>query len=430
MPLRTGKLAISSVDVVVIGAGHSGLAMSRFLTARSIEHVILERGEVANSWRHERWDSLRLLTPNWLSRLPGYQYAGEDRDGYMSMPEVIDFVDGYASFSRAPVSTSTEVLSVKKTEGGYHLETSKGEWLTSAVVIASGAFNLPVVPPVSAAVPNSVRQLTMRDYRNPNSLDDGGVLVVGGSATGLQIADEIQNSGRPVTIAVGEHVRMPRSYRGYDIQHWMNRVGLLDECYTTVDDIRRARRVPSPQLMGSDERATLDLNSLTDKGVRLAGRLAGVRNGKAQFSGSLRNVCALADLKMGRMLDAIDTWIDTKGAAFDLEPARRYAPTNVDGSASLSLDLDNGEIKNILWATGFRPDYSWLDVPVLDHKNQIRHDGGVADAPGLYVMGLPFLRRRKSSFIHGAEDDARDLSSHLASHLDDVAARRTYKLAV
>lgn len=430
MTSRAGKPVIRAVDVVVIGAGHSGLAMSRFLSARSIDHVVFERGEVANSWRYERWDSLRLLTPNWLSRLPGYEYSGDDRDGYMSMREVVDFIDGYARFSCAPVNTRTEVKRIKKTENGYYIETSRGEWLASAVVIASGAFNLPIVPSLSAAVPDNVHQLTMRDYRNPDSLAEGGVLVVGGSATGLQVADEIQNSGRPVTLAVGEHVRMPRTYRGYDIQYWMDCVGLLDEGYDEVDDIHRARRVPSPQLMGSDERTMLDLNGLTQKGVRLAGRLAGIRDDQAQFSGSLRNVCALADLKMGRLLDAIDQWIDAHWTGAELESARRYETTRVSGSASLTLDLNRGEIKNIVWATGFRPDYSWLDVPVLDHKGQIRHDGGVANAPGLYVLGLPFLRRRKSSFIHGAGDDARELCSHLAAYLDEFAARRSYKLAV
>jgi len=424
------KLLAGFVDVIVIGAGHSGLAMSRFLTMRSIEHVILERGEVANSWRYERWDSLRLLTPNYLSRLPGYQYVGEDRDGYMSMQEVVAFIDGFAEFARAPVKTGTEVTSVAATGNGYHVITNKGEWITRAVVIASGAFNLPTVPAVSAAIPNTVRQITTRDYRNPNALEDGGVLIVGASATGLQLADEIHDSGRPVTVAVGEHVRMPRVYRGYDIQRWMERVGLLDESYETVDDIRRARRVPSPQLVGSDNRVTLDLNRLTDKGVRLAGRLAGMRDGTAQFSGSLRNVCALADLKQGRMLDAIDTWIDEKGLAQELEPARRFAPTAVNGSSSLGLDLKSGEIRTMVWATGYRPDYSWLQVPVLDRKGQILHDGGVAAAPGMYVMGLPFLRRRKSSFIHGAEDDARDLSEHLAAYLDQTASLRSFKVAV
>jgi putative flavoprotein involved in K+ transport len=425
-----GNPLAGSVDVVVIGAGHSGLAMSRYLSLRSIDHVILERGEIANSWKTERWDSLKLLTPNWQSRLPGYEYAGQDRDAYMSMNEVIDFIQGYADYSRAPVLTGTEVTTVEPQENGYRVITNRGEWRTRVLVVASGAFNVPVVPAVSEGLPSVIEQITTHDYRNPDQLHEGGVLVIGASATGLQLAAEIQQSGRPVTLAVGEHVRMPRTYRGKDIQYWMHVAGLLDERYDKVDDIRRARTVPSPQLVGTSDRRTLDLNALGDTGVRLAGRLAGVRDGKVQFSGSLRNVCKLADLKMNRMLDTIDEWVAACGPDEPTEPTERFAPTDVADSPCLGLDLRKEEIRTVVWATGFRPDYSWLDVPVLDRKGQIRHDGGVADAPGMYVMGLPYLRRRKSSFIHGADDDARDLSQHLADYLDVSAFHSRTRIAV
>ena len=430
MTRKLGKLMAGSVDVLVIGAGQSGLAMSRFLSARSIEHVILERGEVANSWITERWDSLKLLTPNWLSRLPGYRYSGQEPDDFMSMTEVVDFIQGYASFSSAPVMTGTEVTSVQQLVDGYRVITNRGTWRTRALVIASGAFNVPTIPGISKGMPGKIAQLTPHDYRNAGQLRDGGVLVVGASATGLQLASEIQASGRAVTLAVGEHVRMPRVYRGKDIQHWMHVVGFLDERYDSVDDIRRARGVPSPQLVGSSDRRTLDLNALLTDGVRLTGRLSGIRDGKAQFSGSLRNVCKLGDLKMNRMLDAIDRWIAECGAEESANPVERFLPTAVDNPPCLGVDLTDGEIQTVIWATGFRPDYSWLDVPVLDRKGQIRHDGGVAHAPGLYVMGLPYLRRRKSSFIHGAEDDARDLSRHLVSYLDRTASVPRMSIAV
>ena len=256
------------------------------------------------------------------------------------------------------------------------------------------------------------------------------MLVVGASATGLQLAEEIHESGHPVTLAVGEHVRMPRIYRGRDIQFWMDKAGLLDQSLEAVDDIRRARGVPSPQLIGSEEHRTLDLNVLSRKGVRLAGRLAAISGNQAQFSGSLRNVCALADLKMGRMLEGIDKWIDEHGYARRAEPATRYEPTIVDDSPLLSLDFASGEIRTVLWATGFRPDYSWLGVPVLDRKGRIEHQGGITKAAGLYVLGLPFLRRRKSSFIHGAEDDVRDVGAHLNVYLDQVSRARLFRHAV
>ncbi|TNF88193.1 MAG: NAD(P)-binding domain-containing protein [Gammaproteobacteria bacterium] len=430
MTRLSGNPLAGAVDVLVIGAGHSGLAISRFLSARCIDHVILERGEVANSWRTERWDSLKLLTPNWQSRLPGYCYSGSDPDGYMSMHEVIDFISGYAECSRAPVETDTEVKSVQPLDSGYRVVTNRGEWRTRVLVIASGAFNLPLIPAVSQALPANIRQLSTRDYRDPGQLENAGVMIIGASASGLQLADEIQASGRQVTLAVGEHVRLPRLYRGKDIQHWMHVTGVLDEKYDAIDDIRRARGVSSPQLVGSRDRRTLDLNVLSAAGVRLAGRLAGVRDGKLQFSGSLRNVCQLADLKMNRLLDSIDDWIVEQGVDEGLDSAERFAPTRIPDSPCLGLDLADGEIGTVVWATGYRPDYSWLEVPVLDRKGQIRHDGGVVDSPGMYILGLPYLRRRKSSFIHGAEDDARDLGEHIVAYLDVVSATSRIKMAV
>lgn len=404
---------------VVIGAGQSGLAASWWLSQRSIDHVVLERGEIANTWKTERWESLRLLTPNWQSRLPGYGYSGDDPDGFRTMPETIAFIEGYATAIAAPVQARTAVTAVRRSGDGYEVETDRGLWQAKAVILATGAFNLPQVPAVARSVPPGIATLSANQYRNPQQLDSGGVLVVGASATGAQLADEIRRSGRPVTLAVGEHVRVPRTYRGRDIQWWMDATGLLDEPYDTIDDIVRARNVASLQLAGYPDRRDIDLNALTGIGVQLVGRLAGINaEGKAQFSGSLRNVCALADLKMHRLLDAIDTWATEHGLDGELEPPRRYEPTQIEASPPLLLDLARNSIKTIVWATGFRPDYSWLQVPVLDAKGNIRHDGGVVtESPGLYVMGLPFLRRRKSSLIDGAGDDARDLSEHLASYL-------------
>ena len=391
--------------------------MSRCLTERSVEHIVIERGEVANSWRTERWDSLRLLTPNWQSRLPGFGYDGDDPDGYRTMPEVIDFLTRYADVISAPVETNTCVTSLSALDSGFVVATDRGVWRCRTVVLATGACNVARVPAVAVAVPSGIATVTSMDYRNPSQLDDGGVLVVGASATGTQLADEIHRSGRPVTLAVGEHVRAPRVYRGKDIEWWMDVAGVHDERYDEVDDIDRARRVPSLQLAGSPERRTLDLNALTGIGVKLVGRIAGIAEGKAQFSGSLHNNCAMADLKMNRLLSTIDEWVTSNGLDGEVEAPHRLAPTEVESVPPLGMDLGTGKIRTIVWATGYRPDCSWLDVPVLDRKGQVRHDGGVVEYPGMYLMGMQFLRRRKSALIDGAGDDARDLSGHLASYL-------------
>ena len=335
----------------------------------------------------------------------------------MTSAEVVELIARFAVSARAPVRTGTNVASVRRNDNGYRVTTSHGEIQSRTVVIATGACNRPIVPAFSDAVPTDVEQLTPFEYRNPVQLPDGGVLVVGASATGVQLAAELSQSGRPVVLSVGEHVRLPRTYRGRDVLWWMDASGVWDQRYDELDDLQRARRLPSPQLVGTPERTTLDLNALAATGVELVGRWAAVRDGRALFSGGLRNVCSLADLKLERLLDVFDEWARTDAQGRGVAPPERFAPTEVPRSARLTLDLRRDEIRAIVWATGFRPDYGWLDVPVVDAKGQLRHDGGAVDSPGLYALGLPVLRRRKSSFIHGIEDDAREVIDHLSGYL-------------
>lgn len=273
------------------------------------------------------------------------------------------------------------------------------------------------IPDFAAGLPEGVESVNPLEYRNPEQLPDGGVLIVGAAATGIQLAEEIQRSGRQVTISVGEHVRMPRTHRGRDIQFWMEAIGRLDERYDEVEEVQRARKVASPQLVGTPERRTLDLNRLIDDGVELRGRLGAIRDGVAMFSGGLRNHCALADQKLGRLLADIDDWITAQGLDDEVGPPEGFEPTRVGTGVPLTLDLRRGEIRSVVWATGFRPDLSWVDLPVFDAEGRLRHDGGVVDAPGVYFLGGAFLRRRRSSFIHGAAGDTHDLAEHLARHL-------------
>jgi putative flavoprotein involved in K+ transport len=400
---------------VVIGAGHAGLSMSQRLTERSIDHVVLERGEVADSWRTKRWPGLKLLTPNWMLELPGQPAGPSDPDGFLSAPEVATLMRSYADHVAAPVHLHTTVRSLRQARDGYEIWTNNEPFEAHAVVIATGANAVPIVPGLAAALPPSVAQCTAFDYRGPNSIADGGVLVVGASATGVQLAAELQRSGRPVTLAVGEHVRLPRSYRGRDIFWWLNATGVLAERNDEVDDLARARRLPSPQLSGSA--LPVELASLVSEGVQLVGRLAAVDGGIARFSGSLRNVCTLADLKMNRFLDRADEWAKT--VSLDLPFAIRPQPTPVPDTPTLALDLTTGAVRTVVWATGFRPDYSWLELPVLDGSGRLRHHNGVVtEAPGLYALGLPMLRTRASTYIHGAASDTEAVADRLVAHLN------------
>jgi len=401
--------------VVVIGAGQAGLAMSHHLTGRGIDHVVLDRGEVANSWRTERWDSLRLLTPNWMTRLPGHCYDGPDPDGFMTKDETIALLGSYGSSFGAPIRTHVTVQQLRARCDGFEVITDQGPWWCDAVVAATGASSEPRLPVVAGDVPARIDQLTALEYRNPSQLACGEVLVVGGSASGAQIAEEIQRSGRSVTLAVGDHIRLPRTYRGRDIHWWMDAIGQLDERYEEVEDLARARRLPSLQLVGSPERRTLDINALVAAGVCVVGKLMRVTGSVAQFSGGLTHLVANADLKQNRLFDRIDEHATDHDLDSVLPEPTRPEPT-VLGAVPTELDLSRFD--TILWATGYRPKYEWLDRVAFDRRGRLVHDGGVCALPGLYLLGLPFLRRRKSSFIDGVGPDAAELVSHLHAHLD------------
>jgi putative flavoprotein involved in K+ transport len=402
-------------DVVVVGGGQAGLAMSRCLVDRGIEHVVLERGRVAERWRSERWDSLRLLTPRWQARLPGWAYRGPDQDGFMDRGEVVGYLDGYARSFGAPVRGGVAVSAVERDGDGYRVRTDAGTWRAAAVVVATGHCDVPLVPAMAAGLPRDVVQVVPSRYRSPRQLPDGGVLVVGASATGIQLAAEIQRSGRPVTLAVGRHTRLPRRYRGRDIHWWLDRTGMLDEAAAAIADLEAARRQPSLQLVGSDDHRTIDLGVLRDAGVRLAGRALAVDGARVRLARDLARSAADAEARLARLLGRIDAWSERHGPP-DAPPAEPVRALRLP-AAPAAIDLRAERIRTVLWATGYRRSYPWLRVPVLDARGEIRHEGGVTPAPGLYVLGLHLLRRRRSSLLDGVGADARDLAEHLAGGL-------------
>jgi putative flavoprotein involved in K+ transport len=404
-------------DCVVIGAGQAGLAMSRCLTDRGVDHVVLERGRVAERWRSERWTSLRLLTPNWQSRLPGFRYDGADPDGYMTMPEVIAYFERYAASFAAPVRCGVDVTAVARADDhGFRIDTSQGTWRAASVVIATGHADRPSVPPLAGRVPEWVAQVVPTTYRSPDQLRPGGVLVVGASASGIQLADEIHRAGRDVTIAVGHHTRLPRTYRGRDILWWLDRMGVFDESVGQVYDVDISREQPSLQLVGSPEHRTLDLQGLRAAGVRVVGRLLDIGRAVARFDDNLVATTAAADIKLASLLRRIDSFIGSCGiTAPAAAPFTPQCLTFV--GAETELDLRQAGIGTVLWATGFRRHYPWLRVPILDRHGEICHDGGITPEPGLYAIGLHFLRRRNSSFIDGVGTDALALADHLTQFL-------------
>ncbi len=399
-----------TTDVAIIGAGQAGLAMSLLLTREGVDHVVFERGQIARRWTTERWDSLRLLTPNWFARLPGWSYAGAQPDGYMTMADVSAYLAGYAASFGAPVLPETAVIAVEAADPGYRIATASGSFIARAVVVATGACDEPAIPACGAQLSARVLQLASRDYRNPSALPSGGVLVVGASASGLQIARELADAGREVTLSVGRHNRVPRRYRGRDIIWAMDRAGILDETVAEVGDIDRARHQPSLQLAGDDR--PLDLAALREAGVRVAGRMVAAEGMRIRLAGDLRQTMQVADVKLARLITRIDAalGVDRHAAADPIPPIAFDAPAR-------EVDLGAEGIGTIVWATGFRRAFPWLRVPVTGADGDIVQRGGLTGAPGLTTLGMPFQRRRKSTFIDGVGGDAEALLPHLLSHL-------------
>ena len=403
------------IDTLVIGGGQAGLAMSRCLSDRRIDHVVVERGQVAERWRRERWHSLRLLTPNWMTRLPGFAYDGPDPGGYLRVPEVVRFLERYAAHSRAPVVTGAAVVALRSAVDGYDVLTEAGTWRARAVVMATGHCDTPLVPAVAARAPARLVQMTPADYRSPAQLPPGGVLVVGASSSGLQLADELARSGRAVTIAVGQHTRVPRLYRGRDLFEWFDRLGLLRETAASVYDLDVSRTQPSLQLVGRPTHESLDLRGLAARGVTVVGRLIGLDGERAAFADDLIATTAAADLKLAMLLRRIDRAAGADATA-DVEappPFVPHWPAFIDARAD-KRHLARAGITAVIWATGFRRRYDWLQVPVRDRRGEIAHVGGETAAPGLYVLGLHFLRHRSSSFLDGVGVDAEYLADRIA----------------
>ncbi len=408
------------IDTVIVGAGHAGLAVSRLLTDAGRDHVVLDRGGVAERWRSERWDSLHLLTPNWMTRLPGWCYAGPDPDGYLSAGELIQHLERYAASFRAPVVCNTPVVEIFETRrpgcARFSVITGSGTWHARHVIVATGPHSRPYVPSGLSDISSRVEVLTASSYRNPDTLPPGGVLVVGASASGVQIADELRRAGRDVAIAVGRHTRMPRRYRGMDSFWWLEATGRLARTIDQMPDIAAARQENSLQLIGRTEvhlrGSDLDLQTLQDRGVRLLGRLEGVVGTDALFRDDLSQRVAEADRRMHRVLDTVDDYIDKAGLNREVLPASRPGVVKVPAAVT-RLNLAAENIRTVIIAAGYRPDHRWLRVPVLEPDGSIRQQRGVTPAPGLYVVGQYFQHRRDSGFVDGVRHDARYVVDHL-----------------
>ncbi len=419
-----------SIDTLVIGGGQAGLAMSHCLALHGIDHVVVERGRVGERWRSERWPTLRLLTPAWQTRLPGHRHPGPHAEAFMTMPEVVQFLDDYASVRRVPVEADCSVLDVSPRVDGYIVHTSRDTWRARSVVIATGHCDAASIPSFARHVSSDIHQLSPSQYKGPGSVPAGAVLVVGASSSGVQIADELQRAGRDVVISVGRHLRMPRRYRGRDILAWMEAMGLLSQRLTDTPSPVAARRQPSLQLVGDRVPRTLDLGILHDRGALVVGHLQSVSGHVARFDDDLLATTVAADAKLATLLARVDAFIATlPRAVVPAEPFEPLWPRFAD--APRLLDLRALGVSAIVWATGFVRRYPWLHVPgALDEQGELVHEGGVMRRAGLYALGLQFQRRRNSAFIDGVGRDAEELAHHLALGLGAAAGGHAHREGV
>jgi putative flavoprotein involved in K+ transport len=415
-------LRTTTTDTVVIGAGQAGLSLSRRLGAAGRPHVVLERGRIGERWRSERWESLAMLTPNWLNVLDGGP-AHADADGFLGTADFVAYLRRYADANGSPVREGVEVLALERARGGFRLRTDTGELRAARVVLATGDSDVGRIPAVSATAPRALRQLHSSAYRSPSQLPGGGVLVVGSGPSGQQIAAELVRAGRHVVLATGTHTRMPRRYRGRDIWHWLDELGDLDRSVDELPDPTAARRAPSLALTGANGGEELDLGVLHRLGVTVAGRVAGFEAGRVAFSDDLDDTIAASERRMRVVLDRIDEHLERTGA--EAPPARTVPAVRLPAGPA-SLDLAAHGVRSVIWATGYRRAYPWLHVPALGADGELVHRRGVTSVPGLFALGLRWQSRRASHFVSGVGADAAFVADRIAAaDAPRAAARRS-----
>jgi putative flavoprotein involved in K+ transport len=401
------------VETLIVGGGQAGLALSYYLRGRGCEHLILERARVAERWRSERWDSLTFQFPRWSIRLPGLDYRGGDPEGFAPRDEVVRFLDAYRAHIRAPVREGVAVRAVTRPTYGarFRIETDAGTYEAANVVAATGPYQAPLVPPPGAALPPDIAQVHSSRYRNPAALPEGAVLVVGSGASGCQIVEDLLEAGRVVHLSVGRHRRVPRRYRGRDVFWWIDRMGALDQTLAERPD---ARDTPNPLVTGAHGGHDIDLRAYARAGVTLHGHLRGARDARLFFEDDVALQIARGDEGMTAFARAADDWALREGLGPPREDERMDRPAAASGFVSpTALDFRDAGIAAVVWATGFRPDFGWIHLPVLDAGGDAAHRLGATACAGFYFLGLPWLSKLKSSVLCGVGEDAERIAAAL-----------------
>lgn len=398
------------IDTLVIGGGQAGLVMSYRLKQRGISHLVLERARIAERWRSERWDGLKFQFPNWSVQLPDFAFPHTDPDAFATSGEIVNFLDAFAAFVAPPIRCGIEVISLKRDNDGFIAETPEGIIEASNVVVATGPYQRAVVPDLLRDHP--VFQVHANGYKNPGQLPSGAVLVVGAGASGAQIADELRRAGRRVFLAVGQHTRMPRRYRGQDLTWWFGALRLFDMTAEQRGPIR-----VNPSITGAYGGYTIDFRRFAADGITLLGRVQAARDGVLDIAPGLAENIATGDAYYAGFLDMLDAHVQQHGLDLPDDAAARAAladPPCVTEPIR-RLDLGDQDIHAVIWATGYGVDFNWIDLPVGNGDGEPLHRNGISDVPGLYFLGLPYLSKLYSAFLSGVGDDAAVLADHIAA---------------
>jgi putative flavoprotein involved in K+ transport len=415
-------------SVIVVGGGQAGLSASYYLQRENIDHLVLEKHSVTHTWRNQRWDAFSLVTPNWQCALPGYSYnddfKGTDPHGFMKKDEINQYLAGFVKKVNAPVREGVAVQRViPRAEGGFQVHTSQGEFSADHVIVASGGYHTPIIPRLAERLPAAVNQIHSEQYRNPQALPAGNVLVVGSGQSGAQIAEDLHLAGRKVYLAVGDAPRCARFYRGKDVVDWLAQMGYYDIGVDTHPLREGVRDNTNHYVTGRDGGRDIDLRHFAREGMRLFGRLDGLQGTRLQFANNLAQSLDSADAVYNRINASIDQYIEQH--AIDAPPGERYQPVWTPEQACDELDLEQEGITSIIWCIGFSPDFTWLEAPVFNGRGHPAHQRGVTAQPGLYFLGLPWLYTWGSGRFSGVAKDAQFLVDRIrASRAEPAETRR------
>ncbi|OGE31826.1 hypothetical protein A2631_01715 [Candidatus Daviesbacteria bacterium RIFCSPHIGHO2_01_FULL_44_29] len=398
---------VAQINTVIIGAGQAGLSVSHLLTQKGIDHLVLEKGKVGEEWKSRRWDAFHLITPNFMTRLPGFPYKGGKPNGFDSRDEIVKHFENYAKSFNVPLSENTEVTSVTKDKDVFIVKTNKGDYSAKNVVVAIGSFHKPLVPDISKNLPKDILQIHSSDYKNAKQLPDGAVLLVGGGNSGIQIANDLNKSGRKVFLSIGRVRIVPRVYRGKDFMEWAEILGILDR--KAEETSEEVKNTTPPILYGNPE--TVNLRKLAKDGVQLVGRLKDINTSKAIFNSDLDENIQKGESALIGFKTTADKYITEHNLDLPEEKEESEALEMPKGIESLDLKANN--VTSVIWATGFKDDYDWLKVDVFDNQNQPVHIKGVSKIPGLHFIGLRWLSKYKSFLLCGIAEDAEYLADHI-----------------